>query len=131
MTVHDTKKFQVLSDLLNTSFGKSGTKPYTTQSLQARMLDDKLMKVNFMMIVNFSSDGMMFEMTKRFKNEGLSMVKAKLDRLKEEYKDKTDETVSFKLIEATVVDSYEFLSNSLYNPKKTAYYRLSCQVEVK
>lgn len=131
MPVENFNKYTALANILNSSFGKSGTKPLTTQSVKAQLLDDNNLKINFMMIVNFSSENMRFEMSKRYRTEGLAMIKAKLDSIKEEYKEATDSSVSFKIVEQSVLDSFELLTNSQFSPKKTAYYRLSAHVEVK
>lgn len=132
MPVQDFKKYQNLAKCMNTTFGDSATNRSKTlnQSIKMALYNETLVKVTFMMIVNFGSDNMVREMAGRFKNEALSMVKGSLDRLKKDYEESTEDKIKLTMLDESIVDSYEFLSHSMYNPKKTAYYRLSCLVDI-
>lgn len=132
MPVQDFKKYQALAKCMNSTFGDSAANRSKTlnQSVKMALYNETLVKVTFMMIVNFGSDNMVREMAGRFKNEALGMVKASLERLKKDYEESTDDKVKLTMLDESIVDSYEFLSHSMYNPKKTAYYRLSVLVDI-
>src|SRR5574337_1344957 len=121
MPVQDFKKYQDLAKCMNSTFGDSATNRSKTlnQSIKMSLYNETLLKVTFMMVVNFGSDNMVREMAPRFRNEGMAMVEAAIERLKNDYEDLTGEKVKLKLLEHSVVDSFEFLSYSMYNPKKT------------
>lgn len=132
MPVEDFKKFQALAKCMNSTWGDSATNrsKLLGQSVKMALYNEGLLKVTYMVVVNFGSDNMVREMSERFKNEGLGMVKASLEKLKKDYKDSTGEDVKLKMLEDSLSDSYEFLSYSMYNPKRTAYYRLTCLVDI-
>lgn len=131
-SVENFKKYQDLARCTNSTFGDSATvrSPVMTQSIKVTLVNETMAKITFMMVVNFSSDNMMREMTERYRTEGRSMVEAALERFRKDYKELTDSVVKLKVIEESINDSFEFLSYSMYNPKKSAYYRLSCNVEI-
>jgi hypothetical protein len=131
MTVKDFQKYQKLAEICDGTFGKPNSVRSSTESVTLKMTDDTQLVAKFIMVVNFGSENQMRQMMPRFKNEATSMVKAALDQLKEKYKDATGKNVTLKLNQDTLQDSVEFLSYQIYNPKKTAYYRLSCVVDVK
>lgn len=132
MTVQDFKKYQDLAKCMNSTFGDSATNRSKTlnQSIKMALYNETLVKITFMMLVNFGSDNMVREMAERFKNEGMAMVKGAMERLKKDYEDSTGEKVKLTLLDDSVVDSFEFISAAIYNPRKTAYFRLSCLVDI-
>jgi hypothetical protein len=131
MTVKDFKLYQELARICDGSFGKANAVRSNTESVTLKMVDDTMLTAKFIMVVNFGSENQMRQMMPRFRNEAESMIKAALDKLKEEYSDANGKKITLKPNLDTYQDSVEFLSYQIYNPKKTAYYRLSCIVDVK
>lgn len=128
--VKDFKKFQKLSQICDGTFGKGSSMRSGTESVILKVVDDTLISARFIMVVNFTQDSAMKQMMPRYKNEGVSMIKAALEKTIEDYEDLTGEKVVLKMDVSTIQDSAEFLSNSMYAPKKSAYYRLSVNVKV-
>lgn len=135
MLVKDYQKFLNLAKVLNTTFGTEGegNRQFNTQSVKFDLLDDGLMKVRYLMIVNFGSDTMMREMMKRYRVEAMSMLEGALKTVKEEYKKKfpDSDVPDFEIKEATIGDDIEWLSYNMYAGKRKAYYRFGCLVEIK
>lgn len=128
-TVKDFEKYKNLAQICDNSFGKASMVRSKTESVTLKMTDDTSLVAKFIMVVNFGSDNQMRQMMPRYKNEAMSMVKAAVAKLKEEYKELTGKNVTLKLNVNSVQDSVEFLSYQVFNPKKTAYYRFSCIVD--
>lgn len=131
MTVEDFDKYMALSKVLNNSWGTGSQLKSASQSIKFALRDDKLMKVNFVMIVIMpNNQKTVFEMTERFRNEALQMVKAALTELRERFEEANGETITLKMLDSSVNDGVEFLTNAQYRPTKHAYFRLTCLVEV-
>lgn len=130
MTVKDIKKFTKLSSCLNKTFGVASSGMSSTESIIMRLVDDEMMHATFLIVVNFSSEGMWRELRKRFIDEGLQKINNAMKKAAEEYKTLTGETVSLKILPHTVNDSMELVNYSMYNPKKTAYFRVMCNASV-
>jgi MinD-like ATPase involved in chromosome partitioning or flagellar assembly len=90
------------------------------------------MKGSFMMIVNMPNNPQTaHEMKVRFKNQALQMMKAALEKLKEDYEEQSEgKSISLKMLDESVTEGVEFLTNAQYRPTLQAYYRLHCLVSV-
>lgn len=133
MPVQDFDKYMQLAKVLNNSWGTgSQLKQGTSQSIKFNLRDDKLMKGSFMMIVNMPNNPQTaHEMKVRFKNQALQMMKAALEKLKEEYEEQSEgKSISLKMLDESVTEGVEFLTNAQYRPTLQAYYRLHCLVSV-
>lgn len=130
MPVKDLKKYQTLSKLIDNSFGRSSTVKSGTQSVKLKMVDDTMMTATYLMIVNFGSENVMREMMRRYTSQGLSMIEAALAEVQDQYKEETGSKVVLKPDLNSTRDSVEFLSYSMYNPRRTAYFRLECVINV-
>lgn len=133
MPVQDFNKYMNLSKVLNNSWG-TGTqlKLGISQSIKFSLRDDKLMKGLFVMIVNMpNTPQLAHEMKARYKNQALQMIKGALENLKKDYEQQNDgETIRFKMLDESVTDGLEYITNAQYRPTLQAYYRLNCLVEV-
>ena len=133
MPVEDFDKYMQLSRVLNNSWGTgSQLKPGTSQSIKFALRDDKLLKSSFMMIVNMPNNPQTaHEMKARFKNQALQMLKGALEKVKEDYEEQTDgKTVRLKMLDESVTEGIEYITNAQYRPTLQAYYRLHCLVSV-
>jgi MinD-like ATPase involved in chromosome partitioning or flagellar assembly len=133
MPVEDFDKYMGLSKVLNNSWGTgSQTRPGVSQSIKFALRDDKLLKGSFIMIVNMPNNPHTArEMKERYKGQALQMLKGALERLKKDYQEENEgKTVRLKMIDQSVTEGLEFLTNAQYRPTLQAYYRLQCLVEV-
>lgn len=133
MPVEDFDKYMQLSRVLNNSWGTgSQLKPGTSQSIKFALRDDKLLKSSFMMIVNMPNNPQTaHEMKARFKNQALQMLKGALEKVKEDYEEQTEgKTVRLKMLDESVTEGIEYITNAQYRPTLQAYYRLHCLVSV-
>ena len=133
MPVQDFNKYMNLSKVLNNSWG-TGTqlKLGISQSIKFSRRDDKLMKGLFVMIVNMpNTPQLAHEMKARYKNQALQMIKGALENLKKDYEQQNDgETIRLKMLDESVTEGLEYITNAQYRPTLQAYYRLNCLVEV-
>jgi MinD-like ATPase involved in chromosome partitioning or flagellar assembly len=90
------------------------------------------MKGLFVMIVNMpNTPQLAHEMKARYKNQALQMIKGALENLKKDYEQQNDgETIRLKMLDESVTEGLEYITNAQYRPTLQAYYRLNCLVEV-
>lgn len=134
MLVKDYKKYLNLSRLLNTTFGISSlNKKVATQSIKFDIIDEGMLKCRFITIINFNNNIALSETMRRSKDEALTMLRATLEKLKENYKKNfpKEDNLSFKLIQDSIEDNVEFITFSPYNGSKKGYYRFECLIKVK
>lgn len=154
--VRNHELYTNLSKVVNSSFGSTGpggadaNNRVSTQSIKFDVVDENTIKVSYQAIVTFASKSMYRDLKHKYRAEGISMLKASLERFAEEYKelvskekleagpapsgkDKAKEKPSIKLKanESTITDNVEYISYSSYKPVQTGFYRLSCLVDVK
>lgn len=130
--IEDFNKYLALGKILPNSWG-TGTQAKTSfQSIKYSLRDDKLLKVNFMMIVNMPNNTKFaFEMKNRYTDEAMALIRSSLEDLKEKFKDVTEgKTVKFNIIQNSVNEGIEFLSTGQYRPSKHGYFRLECLIEI-
>ena len=133
MPVENFDKYMELSKVLNNSWGTgSQVKPGTSQSIKFALRDDKLLKGMFMMIVNMPNNPQTArEMKERYKEQALQMLKGALEKLKEDYQEQhKGKTIKLKMVDRSVTEGLEYLTNAQYRPTLQAYYRLQCLVEI-
>lgn len=133
MPVEDFDKYMGLSKVLNNSWGTgSQARPGTSQSIKFTLRDDKLLKGTFMMIVNMPNNPQTArEMKERYKDQALQMIKGALERVKEDYQEQHDgKTIKLVMMDRSVSEGLEYLTNAQYRPTLQAYYRLQCLVEI-
>lgn len=135
MTVKNYDKYLALSRVFNKTFGapganQVGTLKSSTETVTIKLIDDEMASAMFLIIVNFASEGMWRELRKRWLEEGLDKIKRTFDKATEEYNEMTGETVKFEIIKGSISDGLEFVNYSLYNPKKTAYFRVFLNAKI-
>lgn len=137
MTIKNLPEYQLLSNILQTTYGKTSQKS-ATHFLNMNMILDNRISVRFQSIVNFGHQNVFLELKKRYKEEALEIIEKSLEKLADEYKIAAKEslnkdikkTIKLKVSDPTITESIEYVSTSLYNPNKTAFYRIGCIVEV-
>jgi MinD-like ATPase involved in chromosome partitioning or flagellar assembly len=85
-----------------------------------------------MMIVNMPNNPQTArEMKERYKGQALQMLKGALEKIREDYQEQHEgKTIKLKMVDRSVTEGLEYLTNAQYRPTLQAYYRLQCLVEV-
>lgn len=130
MPVKDFKKFLEISKVCNKTFGAASNGKSSTQSVIVKVIDDEMLSAMFVIVVNYASEGMWRELRKRWIEEGIESIKSTLKDAEEQFKTNTGKSLSLTIMEPTISDSLEMINYSMYNPKKTGYFRLHCNVKV-
>jgi ABC-type lipoprotein release transport system permease subunit len=130
MTVKDFKKYQALSRCFNKTFGAPSALKSSTETVTVKMVDDTMVSAMFLIVVNFSSEGLWRELRKRYLEEGVEKITETLKKAEQDYEALTGEKLTIKVMQNTISDSLEFINYSLYNPKKTCYFRVFLNAEV-
>lgn len=131
--VEDFDKYMQLSKVLNNSWGTgSQLRQGTSQSIKLTLRDDKLLKGSFMMIVNMPNNPQTaHEMKLRFKNQALQMLKGALEKVKEDYEEQSEgKSIKLKMMDESVTEGVEYITNAQYRPTLQAYFRLHCLVSI-
>jgi hypothetical protein len=169
MPIIDVPTYNALSNVLQTTFGKSSDQrskfvPHT-HFLSMSIIADNLIKINYMTVVNYGHEQVRMDLRQMHLNEGLEVMRAVLKKAAEEYKDYVEnvikahsglqkrpytsinnaldekpiakdnglpqDTISLKLLENTISDTYEITNVNAYNSRKSAYFRMSAVAKVK
>lgn len=112
-----------LGQAIDTTWGRTSTPRTASYSVKFSIVGGCL-QASYAAVVNFSSEREMIEMKRRYAQESISITDAVIKQIAKTYKDLCGKTVKIK--ERSRTDSVEIISNSVNNPKRTAYYR--CKV---
>jgi len=130
--VEDFNKYMALSKVLNNSWGTGSQLKSPSQSVKFQLRDEQVMKASLVMIVNMPNNPKTaHEFKQRYKNEALGKLKSAVADLKERFSEQNEgKTVSFKVIESSIQEGVEYLTNAQYTPTLRAYFRLNCLIAV-
>jgi hypothetical protein len=106
---------------IDSSWGNSSTPQTASYSVKMALVGDDKLKVNYLAIVNFSSQNELTRMKKAYEEEADRVIDAVLKNVKAKYKDLSTKTL--KLKEESSSDDVEVINLGVHNPKRTAYYR--------
>ena len=112
-------KHDILSSLLNTTFGNAGS-PTGTRSITATFEGDTLI-LKYQSIVHFAGEHAVRGQMSRIAEEAIQVLTDKVTELKSAYKDVTGSAL--KLKEVFQDDDVEILPGAIHAPRRTAYYR--------
>jgi hypothetical protein len=110
-----------ISQAIDSSWGNSSTPQTASYSVKMALVGDDKLKVNYLAIVNFSSQNELTRMKKAYEEEADRVIDAVLKNVKAKYKDLSTKTL--KLKEESSSDDVEVINLGVHNPKRTAYYR--------
>ncbi len=148
MPIKETARYRVLASILQTSFGKSSQTKRSTHFVSMSMPDEARILVKYQSIVNFGHQNVQAELRHKYEAEAIDAIKEAIERVAVEYKQAVEsrddllepraepyesapqKTIKIKVNSATIHDSFEGLTKSIYNPVGTSYYRLSCIAEI-
>lgn len=129
----DYKKLLRISQVLNHSHGTQGPGFQHINGMNVKLdpIDSGLLRARCIMTVTFKSDQMMRERKRKHREEAIAMIKGALQRFKDDYEARFDETINYEMDEKAFDESVEFIHISQYTALSRAFYRVSTLVKVK
>lgn len=142
MTIKDTAKYRILANAVQRSFGVTSEVKYPTHFVKANVVSDDHMQFICQTTVNFGHQNVQLEMRHKYLAECVGLVKQSMKRIEEEYKKQIEDknkllepkkepyekpapkSIKLNLLTETLRDDIEYVSYSIYDPKKTAYFRI-------
>ena len=118
------RHYDVLSTLLNTTFGK-GSSPCGTRSIKAEFLGENLI-LKFTSVVHFAEERSLQMQVERLTEEAVELLGKSLSNLKSEFKEATGTSLKTKDVKSS--DDVELIS--ALSQRKVAYYRRSHVIEI-
>lgn len=112
-------KLEILSSLLNTTFGRESS-PTGTRSITASF-EGETLTLKYQTICHFAGEHAVRGQMTRIAEEAVAIMTDKVTELKSAYKEITGNTL--KLKEVFSDDDVEILPGAIHAPRKTAYYR--------
>lgn len=132
-TVKDYDLFNRLSRTMNSSHGTTGpgTARQSSQKAILVLKNEEILQARYQSIVSFTSDRLLDSLMQKFRGEGISLIKAALEKASSDHEKQFEgKTLSFEINMDTSHDDVEYISYNIYNPVRRAMFRLSCLVEV-
>jgi hypothetical protein len=151
MPIQQKARYRLLTNLLDTSFGKSSERQYPNHFIKMTMPLENTILVKSQILVNLGgTQNAYITMRPKFREELLEMIQKRLERISDEYKRAaeaaTDEsmlsyrkqpyeeapvkTVKLSVDNHTIQEWLEHVSMSAYRTNKTCIYHLHCLVTV-
>lgn len=123
------QNINALGNIIDTSWGKSSTERSGSPqfSIKCKLLNDQRMMVEYCTIVNLFGAEEMHQRSKQLEDVGVNVIKKYLKQLKDDFHDSTGDSLKLDLVENW--SSVEMISMSSYNPKRTAYFRVTALVD--
>lgn len=135
--IKEKEKYDILSNLIQTSFGKSSVRGGTF-NIKMNVQTDSLMKVTVRTLTSFGHDSVFRDMQPKWKSECLDILNQALKKAEEEYKeaaktkknDETPKTIKLKVKPETIEDDYTLMNFSVYTPKKDIVFFVTALVDI-
>lgn len=143
MSIKETAKYRVLANAIQRSFGVSSLVKYPTHYVKAHIVSDSEIAFTCQMTINFGSQNVLQEMRHKYIEECIQLITQSMKRVETEYKNLIEEkskliepkkepyekeapsSISLKLLSNTVQDNLEYLTHSIYNTQKNAYFKVA------
>lgn len=124
MALNEFDKMNALGQVLDTTWGDSSTNgsDRVTCSVKHKFIGHDNVLLTYNTIVTFNGPMSQHVLMQRFEEEAKTILAQFVKNAKEEYKTLTKESVSFTKVKENEPE-VESIGYSLYNPKKTAYFR--------
>lgn len=151
MPIQQRARYRILSNLLDTSFGKSSEKQYPNHFIKMTMPLENTIQVKAQILVNLGGSINVYnDMRQRYREELLDMIKQRLERIADEYKraveaatdenmlsyrkqpyeDMPEKTIKLSVDSHSIQEWLEHVSMSAYRSNKTCIYHLHCVASV-
>ena len=142
MSIKQTAKYRILANAVQRSFGVTSQVKYPTHFVKANVVSDDYIQFICQTTVNFGHQNVQLEMRHKYLAECVGLVKQSMKRIEDEYKKQIEDkekllepkkepyekpapkSVKLPMDENTLRDEIEYVSYSIYSPKKTAYFRI-------
>lgn len=118
-----------LEQVTDKTWGRSST-AYSSNpqcALNVDIIEDCNLVFKYVTIVNMGHPGEMHQMTAQLEAEAMKMIEGCLKEVKADFKERAGRALKCKMV--TSIPEVEYISMSAYNPKRTAYYRMTCVCE--
>lgn len=149
MPIKDTATHRILSNIIQTTFGKQTEVRNPTHFLSLEIPTDGYIKAKFLMIVRIGHQHNQLEFMKyKYQKEAVNYISTALKKVAEQYKEaveskekllepkeepyekKPKKSIKLVLDENTLSDTYEFVSPASLTALKTAYYRVQVYAKI-
>lgn len=149
MPIQQRARYRVLTNLLDTSFGKTSERGYPNHYIKMTMPLENTIQVKAQIIVNLGSSNNVYnEMRKKYREELLEIIGKRLERIADEYKDAVEgkeslisyreqpyeaapeKTVKLAIDSHSIQESLEYIGMSAYRTNKTCIFHLRCVASV-
>jgi hypothetical protein len=151
MPIQQKARYRLLTNLLDTSFGKSSERGYPNHFVKMTMPLENTIQVKAQILVNIGGSANAYiENRKRYREELLNIIRQRLERITEEYKidalaatddslltyrkqpheQPPEKTVKLSVENHSIQEWLENVSMSAYRNNKTCIYHLHCVVNV-
>ena len=144
MPIQKRARHRIISNLLDTTFGKSSEKMYPNHFLKLSMPLENTLQIKGQIIVRLGGTNMYHEMRRKYREELMEIIKKRLERIAEEYKKAVEErqnlleprkekyeepaqkTIKLTVEPSSIQESLEYIGMSAYNTEKTCIFRIEC-----
>ena len=116
-----------LGQSIDTTWGRASTPKTASYSVKMSIVGNTL-QVRYTAIVNFATEREMIEMKRRYSDECRDVINEELKLVKSNYKEICGGALKLKEIGRS--DSIEVISNSINNPKRTAYFHCRAAYQI-
>jgi hypothetical protein len=148
MTIKETAKYRILANAVQNSFGKSSLAKYSSHYVKAEVVSDEHVKFMCNTTITFEHENMFIEMRKGHIEECIGLISQFAQKIEKEYarlvaekasllepkvepyEKAAPKTIKLKIMSQSVQDHKEILSYSIYNPKKTALFKVQLLAKI-
>jgi hypothetical protein len=115
-----TQTVNVLGNILDTTFGRSGTSSSGTSSITYSLAGD-ILTLKYCRVVHFAGEQSLHGQTERYTEESVDILSKYLTEVKSIFKEATGTALKIKDVRSD--DDIEMISMNNMTPRKVAYYR--------
>tara|TARA_A100000164_G_C21927299_1_gene783777 strand:+ start:1878 stop:2261 length:384 start_codon:yes stop_codon:yes gene_type:complete len=114
------QKVNLLGNILDTTYGRSGTSASGTSSIKYSLAGD-ILTLKFTRIVHFAGEQSLRSQVDKYTDEAVDVLGKYLTEVKKIYKEVSGEALKLKDVRSD--DDVEMVSMNNMSPRKVAYYR--------
>ena len=149
MPIQQRARYRLLTNLLDTSFGKTSERQYPNHFIKMTMPLENTIQVKAQIIVNLGGSTNVYnEMRKKYREELLEVIGKRLERIADEYKAAVEgkegllsyreqpyeaapeKTVKLAVDSHSIQEWIEHVGMSAYRTNKTCIFHLNCVASV-
>lgn len=149
MPIQQRARYRVLTNLLDTSFGKTSERQYPNHFIKMTMPLENTIQVKAQIIVNLGGSTNVYnEMRKKYREELLEVIGKRLERIADEYKAAVEgkegllsyreqpyeaapeKTVKLAVDSHSIQEWIEHVGMSAYRTNKTCIFHLNCVASI-